>query len=143
IVGLVIGAGIFKAPSLVAGATGSAEWMFTAWAFGGVISIVGALCYAELATAYPHPGGDYHFLRRAYGKPIAFLFGWARFSVIVTGSIALLAFIFGDYMHAFLPLVADPGAGSAIYAAAAIVGLSWVNLRGLRTSATTQGLLTV
>ena len=143
IVGLVIGAGIFKAPSLVAGATGSPEWMFAAWAFGGAISIAGALCYAELATAYPHPGGDYHFLRRAYGRPISFLFGWARFSVIVTGSIALLAFIFGDYMHAFLPLVANPTVGGALYAAAAIVGLSWINLRGTRTSAATQGLLTI
>ena len=142
IVGLVIGAGIFKAPSLVAGAAGSAEWMFAAWLLGGVISIVGALCYAELATAYPHPGGDYHFLRRAYGRPIAFLFGWARFSVIVTGSIALLAFIFGDYMHAVFPLVANANAGSALYAALVIVALSWLNLRGTRSGTLAQGWLT-
>ena len=142
IVGLVIGAGIFKAPSLVAGAAGSAEWMFAAWVLGGAISIVGALCYAELATAYPHPGGDYHFLRRAYGRPVAFLFGWARFSVIVTGSIALLAFIFGDYMHAVFPLVASANAGSALYAAAVIVALSWLNLRGTRSGTLAQGWLT-
>src|SRR5688572_23534923 len=66
IMGVVIGAGIFKAPSMVAGMTGSAPWMFGAWLLGGVISLIGALCYAELATAYPSAGGDYHFLRRAY-----------------------------------------------------------------------------
>ena len=83
IMGIVIGAGIFKAPSMVAGMTGSASWMFGAWLLGGLISLIGALCYAELATAYPSAGGDYHFLRRAYGRNVAFLFGWARFSVIL------------------------------------------------------------
>ena len=144
IIGVVIGAGIFKAPSMVAGMAGSTEWMFGAWVLGGVISLIGALCYAELATAYPHAGGDYHFLRRAYGKPISFLFGWASFSVITTGSIALLAFVFGDYMNQALPLHApQSGAwGSAVYALAAIVVLSWVNLRGIRSGAATQTWLT-
>jgi APA family basic amino acid/polyamine antiporter len=109
IIGVVIGAGIFKAPSMVAGMTGSAAWMFGAWILGGVVSLIGALCYAELATAYPHAGGDYHFLKRAYGRSVSFLFGWARFSVITTGSIALLAFVFGDYMQQALPL--DLGRG--------------------------------
>ena len=67
IVGIVIGAGIFKAPAMVAGMAGSPAWMFAAWVLGGLVSLVGALCYAELATTYPHAGGDYHFLRRAYG----------------------------------------------------------------------------
>ena len=142
VVGIVVGAGIFKAPSLVAADTGSAPWMFAAWILGGLVSLAGALCYVELATAFPHPGGDYHFLRLAYGRSVAFLFGWARFSVIVTGSIALLAFIFGDYMHAAFPLVRDAPAGSALYAAAAIVALSWVNLRGTRSGTATQTLLT-
>lgn len=74
IVGIVVGAGIFKAPALVAGMTGSAAWMFGAWALGGAISLAGALCYAELATTYPHAGGDYHFLHRAYGRAVSFLF---------------------------------------------------------------------
>lgn len=142
IVGLVIGAGIFKAPSLVAANTGSAAWMFAAWILGGAISLVGALCYAELATAYPHPGGDYHFLRRAYGRSLAFLFGWARFAVIVTGSIALLAFIFGDYMNELLPLQAGAVPGPSIYAAAAVVFLSWLNLRSTRTGVVAQKWLT-
>ena len=120
IVGIVIGAGIFKAPALVAGMAGSPGWMFGAWALGGLVSLIGALCYAELATTYPHAGGDYHFLHRAYGRNVSFLFGWARFSVITTGSIALLAFVFGDYVSEVLPL--GPR-GPALYAAAVITGL--------------------
>jgi APA family basic amino acid/polyamine antiporter len=140
IVGIVIGAGIFKAPALVAGMAGSAVWMFGAWALGGVVSLIGALCYAELATAYPHAGGDYHFLHRAYGRNVSFLFGWARFSVITTGSIALLAFVFGDYVSEVLPL--GPR-GPAVYAAAVITLLTWVNLRGIKTSAAAQTGFTV
>ena len=140
IVGIVIGAGIFKAPSLVAGMSGSTGWMFAAWVIGGVISLIGALCYAELATAFPNAGGDYHFLRRAYGPRLSFLFAWARFSVITTGSIALLAFVFGDYMSQVLPL----GTHSAsLYAAAVIAVLSWINLRGIRSGAATQTWLTM
>ncbi|GAB3385285.1 amino acid permease [Massilia agri] len=144
IVGVVIGAGIFKSPSIVAGLSGSADWMFAMWVLGGVISLVGALCYAELTTAYPHPGGDYHFLHRAYGRGTAFLFGWARFAVITTGSIALLAFVFGDYMQQAAPLTMLPHAwGATAYAAAIIVILSLLNLRGLRTGAGAQMWLTL
>jgi amino acid transporter len=139
IVGIVIGAGIFKAPALVAGMAGSTGWMFVAWALGGLVSLIGALCYAELATAYPNAGGDYHFLHRAYGRSVSFLFAWARFSVITTGSIALLAFVFGDYLSQVLPLGPH---GSALYAAAVITVLSWVNLRGIRAGAATQTWLT-
>lgn len=139
IVGIVIGAGIFKAPSLVAQFTGSPGWMLAAWALGGLVSLIGALCYAELASAYPHAGGDYHFLLRAYGRRVSFLFAWARFSVITTGSIALLAFVFGDYMSALLRL--GPWS-EALYAAAAILVLGWVNLRGMRFGAATQNWLT-
>jgi amino acid transporter len=142
IVGLVLGAGIFKAPSLVAGNAGSVEWMFAAWVLGGVISLIGALCYAELATAYPHAGGEYHFLRRAYGRGPAFLFGWARFTVIVTGSIALLAFVYGDYMNQVVPLDVGNVPGSSIHAALAVVALSWLNLRNTRTGANAQTWLT-
>src|SRR5688572_22265105 len=75
-VGIVIGAGIFQTPSLVAGIAGSPAAMLTAWVMGGVLSLVGALTYAELATAYPSAGGDYTFLTRAYGKNVSFLFAW-------------------------------------------------------------------
>lgn len=144
IVGVVIGAGIFKAPSLVASLSGGATQMFTMWMLGGVLSLVGALCYAELTTTYPHAGGDYHYLQRAFGRPVAFLFGWARFSVITTGSIALLAFVFGDYMQQAVPFTVLPGDwGSTAYAVAVITGLSLLNLRGIRTGAGAQTLLTI
>ena len=140
VVGIVIGAGIFKAPTMVASMTGNAAWMFAAWLLGGLISLVGALCYAELATAYPSAGGDYHFLRKAYGQQVSFLFAWARFAVITTGSIALLAFVFGDYMTQLLPLGEH---SAALYAAAAVLVLSWVNLRGIRSGTRLQNWLTV
>lgn len=142
-VGIVIGAGIFKAPAMVAGLTGDPAWMFGAWLLGGLISLVGALCYAELATTYPHAGGDYHFLHRAFGRSVSLLFGWARLSVITTGSIALLGFVFGDYMTAILPLPGlSPAGSAAVYAALSIVGLSWINLLGIRASSSTQLWLT-
>jgi amino acid transporter len=96
ILGTVLGAGIFRTPSLVASNSGGEGAFLFAWGLGGMLSLVGALCYAELATAYPDAGGDYHFLRRAFGDRLAFLFAWARLAVIQTGSIALLAFIVGD-----------------------------------------------
>ncbi len=82
--------------------TGSVEWMFGAWLFGAALALIGALCYAELATAFPNAGGDYYFLTRAYGKDLSFFFAWARVLVITTGAIALLAFVFGDYMSRVL-----------------------------------------
>jgi amino acid transporter len=139
VVGIVIGAGIFKAPSLVAMNTPSEGWMLFAWVLGGVISIIGALCYCELATAYPSAGGDYHFLHRAFGRHVSFLFAWSRFSVITTGSIALLAFVFGDYMTQVVPLGAQ---SSALWGGLAIVALTWLNVMGVRQGATTQVLLT-
>lgn len=143
IVGVVIGAGIFKAPSMVAQMTGEAGIMFGAWLLGGVMSLIGALCYAELTTAYASAGGDYYFLRRAYGNSVSFLFAWARFSVISTGSIALLAFVFGDYVNQVLPLQGlSPAWASAVYGAAVVVVLSLVNIKGIRAGAVTQTWLT-
>lgn len=122
IVGIVIGAGIFQSPSLVAQFTGSTGWMMAAWLAGGVISLIGALCYAELAAALAAREGDYHFLHRAYGRRVAFLFAWARFAVITTGSIAMLAFVFGDYMGAtIVPLGAY---SSAVWGALAVIVLT-------------------
>jgi len=140
IVGVVIGAGIFKAPSWVAGNVPNEAWLLGVWLAGGIISLIGALCYAELATAYPNAGGDYHFLTRAYGRRLALLYAWARFSVITTGSIALLAFVFGDYMTQIMPLGTY---SSTIYAGLSVLVLTWINLRGLHTSASTQSLLTL
>lgn len=138
-VGVVLGAGIFKAPSLVAAQLGSESAVLLAWLLGGVASLVGALCYAELASAWPHPGGDYHFLHRALGQGPAFLFAWARLTIIPTGSIALLAFVFGDYASQLVPLGAY---SSSVYATAVVVGLTAMNVAGLRQGTRTQNLLT-
>ena len=143
IVGLVIGAGIFKTPAVVAGMTGDTTSMFVAWIAGGIVSLIGALCYAELATAYPDAGGDYYFLHRAYGRSVSFLFGWARLSVITTGSIALLAFVFGDYMNRFISLDwFGSGSGTTLYAFGIILLLSWINLKNVRTGMVTQTVFT-
>lgn len=139
-VGIVVGAGIFRTPALVAGSADSVQAVLLAWAAGGLISLVGALCYAELASTYPHAGGDYHYLARAFGRRLAFLYGWARLSVIQTGSVALLAFVFGDYMSELAPLGAF---SSAIYAAAAVVGITAVQWVGVRAGAGVQLWLTL
>ncbi|MDB5905388.1 MAG: amino acid permease, partial [Betaproteobacteria bacterium] len=93
IVGLIVGAGIFGTPSIVAGAVQSESVLIALWVVGGVFSIIGALCYGELATAFPSAGGEYHFLQRAFGRSLAFLYGWARMTVIVAGSIAVFAYL--------------------------------------------------
>ena len=140
IVGIVVGAGIFRTPSLVAAHTGSASSMLLAWLMGGVISLIGALCYAELASTYPHAGGDYHYLRRAFGKDLAFLFAWARLTVIPTGSIALLAFVFGDYASQLLRL---GDYSPSIYAALVVATLTGLNIIGIQQGKWTQNLLTI
>ena len=139
IVGTVVGAGIFRTPSLVAANASSEEVALLAWIAGGAISLIGALCYAELTTTYPNVGGDYHYLSRAFGPHLAFLFGWARITVIQTGSIALLAFVIGDYGARLLPL--GP-AGPAIYAGLTILAVTTINIVGTRQSKRAQNLLT-
>jgi basic amino acid/polyamine antiporter, APA family len=139
IVGLVVGVGIFRAPQLVAQNTGSVEGFIGVWVAGGILSLLGALCYAELSTTYPHAGGEYHFIRRAFGTDLAFLFAWSRCSVIQTGSIAILCYVFADYLAPVLSL--KPGS-SPMLAAVAVVALTGLNLAGLRHGKRTQLLLT-
>lgn len=139
IVGIVIGAGIFRSPSLVASSVDSESVLLTAWFLGGLVSFIGALCYAELIAAFPNAGGDYYFLLRAFGKKLAFLFAWARMSVVQTGSIALLAFIFGDYMAQLIDL--GPYS-SVIFAALIVILLTTINIMGLRLGTGTQKFLT-
>ncbi|HPL50934.1 MAG TPA: amino acid permease, partial [Smithellaceae bacterium] len=97
IVGMVVGVGIFKTPSIVASSVNSEETLILLWLLGGVASFIGALCYAELASAHPHAGGDYHYLQKAFGNTPSFLYAWARITIIQTGSIAMVGFIIGDY----------------------------------------------
>jgi amino acid transporter len=140
VVGIVIGSGIFRLPTFVSGNVDSSSLFLLLWVAGGVISFIGALVYSELASAFPSAGGDYHFLMRAYGRSVAFLFAWARMTVMQTGSIALVAFVFGDYAS---QLVALGPYGSSVYAAAAIVGLTAVNMLGTWQGKWAQNLLTI
>lgn len=139
-VGIVVGVGIFKSPQLVAAFSPNA-WVFIAlWVCGGLTTLIGALVYAELAAAYPSKGGEYHFLRRAFGFPIAFLFAWARTTVIQTGAIAAVAYVFGDYARQIVPLGSHD---SAIYAATALLVLTLLNVAGTWHSKTAQNVLTL
>ncbi|MGL5839867.1 MAG: APC family permease [Sphingorhabdus sp.] len=139
-VGIVLGVGIFKTPSLVAAGVAEPVTLIALWVAGGIIALIGALCYAEMASAYPDAGGDYAWLRRAYGQRFAFLYAWARISVIQTGSIALLAFVVGDYVSELAPIGAY---SSAIYAAGVVILLTLTNWLGIRKGAATQNGLTL
>jgi amino acid transporter len=139
IVGVVVGVGIFKTPALVATNVDSETSFLLIWLLGGLISLMGALCYGELATTYPHPGGEYYYLTRSFGKEIALLLAWARLSVMQTGSLALLAFVFGDYGSQLLPLGEYT---SSLYAVLAVVILTVINALGVQLSKWLQNWLT-
>jgi len=139
VVGVVLGASIFSNPSPVAGTMGGFWSILFVWGLGGLVSLIGALCYAELASAHPHAGGDYYYFQRAFGEWMAFLFAWARLTVIQTGSITFIAFVFGDYASQIWSL--GPYS-SSVYAAVSIVGLTVLNVAGVRLGKITQRLLT-
>lgn len=139
VVGVVLGASIFSNPAPVAGSMGSFWSILFVWGLGGLVSMIGAVCYAELASAYPHAGGDYYYFQRAFGDWMAFLFAWARLAVIQTGSITFIAFVFGDYASQILSLGAY---SSSLYAALAIIVLTLLNVAGVRLGKTTQRALT-
>jgi amino acid transporter len=140
IVGIVIGIGIFKTPALVATFAGSETAFLAAWLIGGVVMLMGALCYAELGSAHPDAGGEYSYLSRAYGAPIGLLFGWARGTVIQTGAIAAVAFVYGEYASVLLPLGAH---STAIHAALAVIVITAVNMAGTLQSRLFQVILTL
>lgn len=127
VVGMVVGAGIFKAPSIVAGNVGSGLEFALVWIAGGIASLCGALVYTELSGRFPETGGEYRFLQRAYGSGASFVFAWSRMTVVQTGAIAAVAYVFGDYAQQILPLGAK---GPAIYAALGVLALTALNLIG-------------
>ena len=147
IVGIIVGAGIYRTASTVAGATSNAWELFGFWIVGGLLSLAGALCYAELATAYPHAGGDYVYLGRAYGPWAGFLFGWVQLVIVRPGDIAVMAFVFAQYALA----LANPAASSQeshpwlepALAGIAVVALTAINIIGVRQGKWTQNVLTV
>lgn len=140
LVGIIIGAGIYETAPTVAGSMGGWLGTILIWFIGGLLALTGALCYAELATAYPHEGGDYIYLNRAYGRWAGYLFGWSQLLIIRPGDIALLSFVFARYAKALY----DIGENSLlIYASSAVVILTVVNALGLRSGKWVQNLLTV
>jgi APA family basic amino acid/polyamine antiporter len=138
--GIVIGGGIFALPPLVASTSGSVGWMFGTWVLGAVLTVIGSLCYAELAATFPHAGGDYHFLTRAFGRDVSFFFGWSRVVVTTTGPTAVHAYIFGDYASRVLPLGAN---SPAVYAVLVVVLLTALNILGLKESSRSQNVVTL
>ncbi len=139
VVGMVVGIGVFATPALVAQFAGSSFNYLALWLAGGALTLVGALCYAEIATAHPHAGGEYHFLSRAYGRGTALMFAWARCTVIQTGAIALVAFVYGDYAQSILPL--GP-VGPAIHAGLIIVVFTAINMAGTAQGKLAQKIFT-
>jgi amino acid transporter len=139
-VGMILGALIFKAPSTVAGATSSTTQFLLAWLLGGAVSLCGALVYAELAARHPDTGGEYVFLSRGWGRGVAFVFAWARMTVIQTGAIVAVAFVFGDYASEIWRLGEK---SAAVWAAAAVAALTLLNLAGTLQSKSLQKVMEI
>lgn len=145
IVGIIIGAGIYQmAPDIARGA-GSWPHLLALWIIGGLLSFCGALSYAELATAYPEStGGDYVYLSKAYGRFAGFLFGWTQLVIVRPGDIAVMAFAFATYgRRIWDPLTSHPQWSQRLFAAAAVLVLTLINIIGVRQGKWTQNLLTL
>jgi basic amino acid/polyamine antiporter, APA family len=139
LIGIMIGIGIFRTPQLVAGNVDGIPMFIGVWIAGGVITLLGALCYAELGASRPHAGGEYHYLSQAYGSTVGLAFAWARGTVIQTGAIATVAFVYGDYASTVIPL--GPYS-TAIHAAIAVAVFTAINLIGTTQGKWTQHLFT-
>src|SRR5947199_7113947 len=106
VMGSMIGSGIFLASAESTRLVGAPGWLLAAWALAGLLTITGALCCAELAAMMPRAGGQYVFLREAYGPALGFLFGWSLFLVVQTGTIAAVAIAFAKFLGVFAPAIA-------------------------------------
>lgn len=161
-VGIVIGATIYESPPLIFSNVSGPEWGLGVWVLGGVLSLIGALCYAELASTYPRTGGDYVYLSRAFGPWAGFLFGWAQLVVVITASIGSMAFVFGRYaseiwsdgpsmlgeavgdmIGAIVPFASREEASTVVYAALAVLVLTLMNILGVVLGKGTQNVLSV
>jgi amino acid transporter len=162
-VGIIIGAGIFETSPLIAGNTDTLRVLFGVWICGGILSMLGAFCYAELGATYPNAGGDYDYLSRAYGSWAGFLFGWMQTVIVRPGDVALMAFVFANYAAPLFPegigtillgSGVDETAGTADdyvinltgklpLALGAVVLLTVINILGVQLGKMTQNILTV
>jgi APA family basic amino acid/polyamine antiporter len=150
IVGIVVGAGIYQtAPFIFANFAGTEKASITAlvtWGLAGLVSLFGALCYAELATTYPRDGGDIVYLNRAFGDWLGFLFGWVQLTVILTGSIGLMAFVFANYSIRLFKDAFDIELGlysAFAFAGGAVLALTVTNILGVLYGKVVQNVLTV
>lgn len=135
LVGVVVGVGIFGFPPLVAQHADSGTLYIALWLAGGALMLVGALCYAELGASFPDEGGEYHYLRLAWGRRFGLMFAWARGTVIQTGAIAAVAFIYGDYAQRLMPLGDH---GGTLHALLSVALLTTLNVCGTRESKRVQ-----
>lgn len=140
IVGIIIGVGIFKTPQEVFQAVPHPGYAIAVWALGGSLAFLGALCFAELSAAYPRSGGEYVYLTRAFGPLTGFLFAWSQLTVTRSGSVAAMAYIFGQSTASLFGL---DGAAVFLLAGASVLLLSLVNILGVRIGTGTQNVLTI
>ena len=143
IAGIIIGVGIFRVPAEVAASLPSAGWILAAWITGGLICLLGAFCVAELASTHPQTGGNYVFLKRAYGPLVGFLFSWMSLLVGRPGSIALMAVVFAEYAVQLLGVGQETsGSLQLLIAVGVVMVLTAVNIVGVRPGSWVQNVLT-
>jgi APA family basic amino acid/polyamine antiporter len=153
VIGSVVGSGIFLTTGIIAESLPSASWILFAWILGSIISLFGGLTMAELGAMMPEAGGQYIYLRAAYGPLVGFLYGWTTFLVTQTGGIAAMAVGFADYLSCFLPFLSlkhtlftcigfDISAGQ-VTAAITIAILTVINYFGIRSGSLVQNFFTV
>ncbi len=152
VAGSMIGSGIFIVSADMARQLGSAGWLLVAWALTGVLTVSAALSYGELAAMMPRAGGQYVYLREAYGPLAGFLYGWTLFLVIQTGTIAAVAVAFAKFLGVLMPGLSETqvlgGVGrfkvtpATLVAIAVLLLLTWSNTTGLRTGKVIQNLFT-
>jgi basic amino acid/polyamine antiporter, APA family len=152
VAGSMIGSGIFLVSADIARKTGSPGWLLAVWALAGVLTVTAALSYGELAAMFPKAGGQYVYLREAFGPGAAFLFGWTQLFVIQTGTIAAVAVAFARFLGVLFPALSDApllGTGKLgptpqrLAAIVLLLVLTWANGRGLKTGKTVQNTFTV
>ncbi len=144
--GIIIGAGIYRSPPNIANQVSGPGNLLLVWLAGGVIALIGALCYVELASAYPLQGGTYVYLNKAFGRLAGFLYVWAEFWIVRPGNIALMAFIFAEYAGHLIPGLASDGKNLTQLqlgvAGGSVLFLGGMNLLGVRTGKGLQNILT-
>ena len=139
--GAMIGSGIFIVSADIARNLGSPGWLIMVWVITGVLTLIGAVCYGELASMMPHVGGQYVYLRESYHPIIGFLFGWTTFLVIQCGSIAAVGIAFAKFSGVIFPWIADSNllfevgpikvTSTVIVAIGLIILLTWLNIQGI------------